>query len=82
MGSGKFRDFEGKSNSIDCPDFNTNIILPDVTCGHCALGTLSETDFKDVVFNVNGRQQKMTRIDKQKQKPKKSNLTCKSKTMS
>ena len=46
------------------PDFDENMILPDVPCGHLALGTLSETWFKDTVFDVNVRRQKLTKIAK------------------
>ena len=37
-------------------DFIKHIILPAVPCGHFALGFLSETCFKDAVFNLNARQ--------------------------
>ena len=40
------------------------MILPYVPCGHFALGTLSETCFKDAVFEVNVRQHKLTKISK------------------
>ena len=46
------------------PDFDENMILPDVPCGHFALGTLSETCFKDAVFDVNVRRQKVIQISK------------------
>ena len=34
-------------------DFDKNMILPHVPCGHFALSTLSETCLKDVVFEIN-----------------------------
>ena len=40
------------------------MVLPYVPCGHFVLGTLSETYFKDVVFKVNIRQTKLTKISK------------------
>ena len=40
-----------------------NVTLQDVTCGHLALGTLLETCFKDIVFEVNVRQLKVTHND-------------------
>ena len=43
------------------PDFDENMILPDVPCGHFALGTLSETCFKDAVFDINVRRHKLTK---------------------
>ena len=38
------------------------MISPDFPRGHFALGTLSETCFEDVVFEVNVRQQNLTKI--------------------
>ena len=46
------------------PDFDEHMILPDVPCGHFAFGTLSETCFKDTVFDVNVRRHKLTTISK------------------
>ena len=46
------------------PDFDKNIISPDVPCGHFALGTLSEACLKDVVVDVTARQHKLTKISK------------------
>ena len=46
------------------PDFYENMILPDFQCGHFALGTLSETCTKYFVFDVNVRQQVLTKIVK------------------
>ena len=40
------------------------MILPDVPCGHFALGTLSETCFKDAVFDIDVRRQKLTKNSK------------------
>ena len=34
-------------------DLDNNIILPHVQCGHFALSTLSETYFKEPVFEIN-----------------------------
>ena len=34
-------------------DFDKNMILPHVPCGHFALSTLSETCLKDAVFEIN-----------------------------
>ena len=54
------------------------MILPYAPCGHFALSTLSETCFKDTVFEVNVRQKNSENL----QNPKMSNLTPKSKTVS
>ena len=50
------------------------MILPYVPCGHFALSTLSETCFKDAVFEVNVRHKDI----ENSQNPKMSNLTTKS----
>ena len=55
------------------------MILPYVPCGHFALSTLSETCFKDAVFEVNVRHKKYI---ENSQNPKMSNLTPKSKIVS
>ena len=55
---GKVQFQNSVATPIDTLDFDKNTILPDVPCGHFAVGTLSETCFKDVVFEVNVRQQK------------------------
>ena len=34
-------------------DFDKNMILPHVPCGHFALSTLSETCLEDAVFEIN-----------------------------
>ena len=52
--------------------------LPYVPCGHFALSTLSETCFKDAVFEINVT----TNFHKKKQNEKMSNLTPKSKNVS
>ena len=53
------------------------MILPHGQCGHFALGTLSKTYLKDVVFEINVLEQ-----NRQKwQNSKMSNLTPKSKTV-
>ena len=59
-------------------DFDKNMILPHVSCGHFALGTLSETCLKDAVFEINVT----SKFHKQKQNSKMSNLTPKSKNVS
>ena len=41
-----------------------NMILPYVPGGHFVLGTLLEACLKDVVFDVNARQQKITKMSK------------------
>ena len=46
------------------PDFDKKIIVPDVPCGQFALGTLSETCLKDIVFEAKVRQQKNTFFSK------------------
>ena len=43
-------------------DFDKYLRLPDVLCGHFALGTLPETYFKDAVVKVNSSQQLLTKI--------------------
>ena len=50
------------ANPIEKFVLDKNMILPDVPCGHFALGTLSETCFKDAVFDVNVRRQKVTKF--------------------
>ena len=35
------------------PDFDKNMILPHVPCGHFALSTLPKTCLKDAVFDIN-----------------------------
>ena len=54
------RDFN--ANPIEMSRFYKNVILPDVLCGHFALGTLSETCFKDVICKINVRQQTLTNM--------------------
>ena len=49
---------------LKSPDVNKNMELPDVPCGHFALGTLSGMCSKDVVFEVTVRQQNFTKISK------------------
>ena len=55
------------------PDFDKNMILPHVPCGHFALSTLSEACLKDAVFEINVT----SKFDKNKQKSKMSMLTPK-----
>ena len=52
------------ANPIESPDFDENMILPDVPCGHFALGTLSDTCFTDAVCDVNVRRQNLTKVSK------------------
>ena len=59
-------------------DFDKNMILPHVPCGHFALSTLSETRLKDAVFEINVT----STFHKEKQKSKTSILTPKSKVVS
>ena len=61
-------------NIIKIGDFDKNMMLPHVPCGHFALSTLSETCLKDVVFEINVASQ----IHKKQQHSKMSNLTSKS----
>ena len=50
-----------EADPIERPDFDKNMILSDVPCGHFALSTLSETCFTDAVFGLNVRQQKLAK---------------------
>ena len=50
--------------NLKSQDFDKNMILPDVPCGHSAFGTLSETCFQYVVFKVNVRRHTLTKIGK------------------
>ena len=59
-------------------DFDKNMILPHVPCGHFALSTLSETCLKDAVFEINVT----SKFHKKKQNIKMSILTPKSKNVS
>ena len=43
------------ANLVENWHFDKNMILPYVPCGRFALGTLSETCFKDAVFDTNVR---------------------------
>ena len=44
------------ANTFLMAEFDKNIIFSPGLCGHFALGTLSETNLKDAVFDVNVRQ--------------------------
>ena len=59
-------------------DFDKNMILPHVPCGHFALSTLSETCLKDIVFEINVT----SNFHKKWQKSKMSILRPKSKIVS
>ena len=59
MWRGENRDFSG--TSIRNSDVDEIMMLPDVPCGHFAIGTLSETCLKDAVFNINVTTQKVTK---------------------
>ena len=58
-------------------DFDKNMILPHVPCGHFALSTLSETCLEYIVFEMN-----VTSKFHTQKKSKKSNLAHKSKNVS
>ena len=45
-------------------DFDKNMILPHVQCGHFALGTLSKTYLEDVVFEINVFSKKIPKVAK------------------
>ena len=55
-------------------DFDKNMILPHLPCGHLALSTLSKTCLKDAVFDINVT----SKVPKKYQNSKMSNLTPKS----
>ena len=59
-------------------DFDKNIQFFPGLCGHFALGTLSKTYLKDVVFEINVLEKHLHKW----QNSKMSNLTPKSKTVS
>ena len=59
-------------------DFDKNMILPHLPCGHFALSTLSETCLKDAVFEINVT----SNFDKKKHKSIMSSLRPKSKIVS
>ena len=44
------------------PDFDKNMIFSPGLCGHFALGTLSKTYLKDVVFEINVFSKKIAKI--------------------
>ena len=50
------------ANLMKSPDFYKSMTSPDVPCGHFALGTLSETCFKNPVFDVDVRRQEFTKV--------------------
>ena len=57
-------------------EFDKNMILPHVPCGHLALSTLSKTYLKDAVFEIHVTSK--NHKNKKKHKSKKSIFTPKS----
>ena len=51
------------ANLFESPAFDKIMILPYITCGHFALGTSSETYFKNAVFDVSIAQHSISKAE-------------------